>query len=697
MENTKDSNQKNSNKLASLRGYLHKLNGIWFKLLLSILIPVIFMAAFGVVSYEKSSHAIIANYEKSTMDTLNAISDYLKLGLESVAGKSLEFMNSNSVTAYYNRGKAGLSTSTEEVKLLQPLGEDIIIAQGANTFIQDIHVFGKTGIGVSTESAPSEDIYTRYLQSEEGKAITEAQERYQWVGEHKFIDEMFQVKSEEYALSMIRKMAYDNGFIIMDVSKAEIVNMLSQFNYGKGSVIGFVTADGRETLTNAKEDSVFTKLPYFQKSVAGDTLSGYSYETYLGKDYLYLYKKIGDTGAVICALIPEGTIIRQAKEIKSLNIVFVTLAGIFAIGIGTTIAGGIAAAIKKLMKNMSLAAQGDLTITFDTKRKDEFRLLTTSLSDMVGGMRNLVGQAVEVGGKVSGSAEMLSSTSESILGDTKGISATIDEIEKGVVQQASDTEHGLNQMMNLSNKINQVYDSTYKIEQIATDAKTVIDKGIVTVDELNNKSRATTEITNIVISEIEALKEQTHTIGSFVKIINEIAAQTNLLSLNASIEAARAGEAGRGFAVVAEEIRKLADGVLNAAKEIQSIVTKIQDKTKTTVDAAKQAENIVESQAESLSKTVNSYKDINQYVGNLVGNLNNISVGVKEIEAAKEDTLEVIRSISAVAQQTAASSEEVSATANNQIGSVEHLSQSAEELAENAKKLEKAIQLFRID
>ena len=135
---------------------------------------------------------------------------------------------------------------------------------------------------------------------------------------------------------------------------------------------------------------------------------------------------------------------------------------------------------------------------------------------------------------------------------------------------------------------------------------------------------------------------------------------------------------------------------MGAVKKIQDLVNTIGDRTKNTVVSAKQAESIVKSQTEALDKAVGAFEEINEHVIYLVSNLDNIALGVKEIENAKEDTLGAIRSISAVAQQTAASSEEVSATVTNQVGSVEHLSISAMELAENARRLEEEIRLFRI-
>jgi len=311
-------------------------------------------------------------------------------------------------------------------------------------------------------------------------------------------------------------------------------------------------------------------------------------------------------------------------------------------------------------------------------------------------MRTLIGEVQEVGGTVSGSAESLSVTAGDLLDATKGISRTIEEIGQGIVQQAEDTERCLVQMSNLSDQINQVYTNTNEIEQIANNTQVVASEGMDIIDELNNKSKATSEITQDVIRKIQEFEVQSKKIEGFVNIIDNIASQTNLLSLNASIEAARAGEAGRGFAVVAEEIRKLADQSVNAAKQIQNTVKDIDVQNKETVNTAERAESIVASQTEALAKTVNVFDNISSHVNDLAINLNDILKRLKVIETAKDDTLNAIQNISAVTEQTSASSQEVNATAINQVDSVERLQVAAHVLEEDARKLEDAIKFFKI-
>ncbi len=674
--------------------FLRKFSGIRTTLLIGFAFPVLLMAIFGIVSYNRSANAVIRNYESIASDALNAVRDYVFMGIDAVSKKSYELTDNKNVKSYYKN--VDKMSQEEGAALLEPLKNEVANARASHTFIYAMHVIGEKGSSISSVGDLPEDIYSRFLESPEGQSIATALERYVWIGKHGFLDGELNDKNVNYSVSIIRKMAENNGFVIMDIPKTEIEQAISNMNLGEGSIVGFVTSDGVEALLNTEEASVFSSLEYYKDAASGNQPDGYSYEKYNGKKYLFLYSKVGSTKAMVCALVPESTILAKTQSIKLLTLVFVTLASLIAILVGTMIAGQIGTEISGLSKSIALAAKGDLTTRFTTRRKDEFLILSNSLTDMMTGMRGLIQQVTEVADKVNTSAEELSDTSGDILTSTRDISLAIDEIEKGVVQQAEDTEQCLSQMSNLSDRINQVYNNTYEIEQIAKDTKVIVGEGITTIDELNRKSGETTDITKVVISEIEDLAVQSGNIEDFIEVINGIADQTNLLSLNASIEAARAGEAGRGFAVVAEEIRKLADESLNASKQITAIVKDIKMRTRTTADSAKQAESIVGSQMEVLANTVRNFENINEHVGKLVNNLNNIAEGVRGIEGAKDDTLDAIRNISAVSQQTATSSEEVSATAINQIASVEYMSSSASGLAAEAGRLEEAIQIFRI-
>ncbi|TAH67024.1 MAG: methyl-accepting chemotaxis protein [Anaerolineaceae bacterium] len=698
----KDTISKVLSKFKVSSNILSKVFSIRVRLLIGLLIPVVMLGVYGLISYGKSETAIISNYENSSKGTLNAGSDYLGFGLKIIEEKTLELISDPNVRVYYNKKSSDNDALNLTVLSQQSEMETaIILAKNTNPFIAGVHLLGQNGKGISTETPINDTLYNAFAESEQGKLLESSKNAYAWLGSHPGLDEKLvngdvKYTTDDYALSIFRKMNNNNGYVIVDVSMEQVIDMFGQYDLGEGSITGFVTGDGREIIAGSSEENVFSTLSKFQDVLNGQDDNGFFYETYNGEEHLFLYSKVADANLVVCSLIPRSTILSQVQDIKSLNVWFVTIASIIAIVTAVLIAGGLSVAISNLMKSINQASKGDLTTKFDTKRKDEFRTLGNGMMDMLTSMRKLIGEVQEVGSKVNISADSLSDTSENLLIATKGIAQTIDEIEKGVVQQSSDTEKCLLQMSGLSEQVDKVYNNTGEIEKIAEDTKTVTNKGIVIIDELNVKSKATSDITQNIIIKIQEFEKQSKNIAEFVSIINDIAAQTNLLSLNASIEAARAGEAGKGFAVVAAEIRKLADQSLQAANQIQKVVKDIAKQTKETIDTAMEAEDIVETQTLALTSTNEIFNSINGHVNNLVSNLNNISIGIKAIEAAKEDSIDAIQDISAVSEESAAATEEVSATALNQIDAVERMRNAAAELADNAKILENAIQVFTI-
>jgi methyl-accepting chemotaxis protein len=676
-----------------------KFRSIGTKLFIGLLVPVVLLALYGFISYNKSQEAILQNYIDSAGDMLNATGDYLSFGLDTVTQKSEELLLGNTLELFMLDEGDNSSTAS---RLKTDIKSNFLVTVSNNSFLSSIHVFGKNGQGVSYRAEYSGDMYKALMSSDVGKALENSPNKYVWVGEHKAIDEMLasgsiQYSKDYYAYSIMRMDSTGKGVIVFDISPRKLIEMFTNYDMGEGSITGFVSNDGREILSTEDTSSVFLDLPAYIKSLTSDEDTGNEYVRYKGENYLFLYYKLDKINSTICALIPRSTMLEEVQGIKILTFVFVTLACIIAIATGSIIVYGISKAVHSLKISITQAAKGDLTTSFTTERKDEFLDLFNGIGAMLGDMRGLIGEVQSVGGKVNDSAENLTLTCDNLLLATKDITDAIEGTQEGVIQQAGDAEQCLVQMNSLSDQIGNVYDSTYQIEKIANNTKNIADEGLIIIDDLNDKAKETYQITQSVIDKVEDFQQQSKNIEEFIHVINNITSQTNLLSLNASIEAARAGEAGRGFAVVAEEIRKLADQSLKAANRIQDTVVGLKKKTQETVAAVKEAGIMVDSQTQALGKTVTVFNNINSHVNELVTNLNIISEGMRNIDDTKKDTLLSIESISAVSEESAASTQEMSATASNQLDSVVRLQQAAKELALDAKKLEDAIKQFKID
>lgn len=674
------------------------------KLVISFLIPVLCIIILGLISYTKASEKIIGNYEGSTAAGINTAAQYYGLILDNVEDISLQLQNDAIMkqyfTGYYKKKIA------QENEILSTLRNNVVFMATANSIVENIAVITNYGKEIASsgsfiQEANQELPYTIFREMEEAKLVSASKKKLLWSGHHEFFDQELGFKKEKYGITLMRE--YYNtgsspiGYIMIDVKKTVLQDVIDDLDLPKGSSFAFISPDGREITKGEDSDTtVFTTSPFFQESIAKEEGSGSAYVEIENKKYFFVYAKVGDTGAIVCALIPYSHLAKQADIIKKLTFVMVLIAAALAIGTGILISGDISMAIHKIMSKLAQAAEGDLTVQIDTKRKDEFGTLSNSVNHMIHNMKNLIEKTSVIGDKVLASSGKVDSSSQIMLESSKNIGIAIADIQHGVTDQAQDTEQCLIQTNDLSERINRVYDNTGEIDKMAQTAISIVKDGITIVDDLGAKTVATAEINKATIANIQELEKESRAISDIINVITDITVQTNLLSLNASIEAARAGQAGRGFAVVAEEIRKLATDSAEAAKKISVMINTIQDKTKSAVDSVKETEIIVGSQESALHNTVESFEQINHYVGNLVNKLGNISEEIKDIEKAKALTLNAIVNISAISEETAAASEEVETTAEDQLCAVKALNEEAAELKENVKELEEAIKSFTI-
>jgi methyl-accepting chemotaxis protein len=220
------------------------------------------------------------------------------------------------------------------------------------------------------------------------------------------------------------------------------------------------------------------------------------------------------------------------------------------------------------------------------------------------------------------------------------------------------------------------------------------------------------------------LGERSGEIGKIVATIDDIAAQTNLLALNAAIEAARAGEQGRGFAVVADEVRRLAERSSLATKEIASIVDGIRTGLTEAVSAMQQGSKDVEvgyklaadaggaldnilDRSRSVAKQVEQIsvaaQDLQSLSGGMVEAIDRINRIVEQNAAATEQMTEssgvVSKSVEAtasVAEENSAASQEVSASVEEMSAQVEETLAAAQSLADMSEEMEKAVAAFNV-
>lgn len=570
-----------------------------------------------------------------------------------------------------------------------------------NSLLSNIYVISDDVISLTSSAPTTSSLFTAYTQTTQGEQVNSQRSSYHLFGSLCDADEALGTHKLNYSLRIAKYIHNSKAILLIDIDRDTIINSLASLSAGDGSYAALITHDGTEFFSdgNATRNSVFTSSDFY-KEVAESEESGMKYVDYNGQNYLFLYAPMyspsSPQGSMICTLIPESTILAQAAGIKTVAIVLVVVATLIAMLLGYLLSAHINGNIYRILRQLQIVSDGDLTVHLQSKGKDEFSLLASGVNSMTNSMKALITNVTEASDSLNLAAGQVSSASETFVKTAEDIQNAISEIDTGVTQLDSNSEDCLTQMDSLSGRIETVADGTKGIITMTQDTSSSISKGISSMSILTDSAKKTSEITDHVIEAIEVLSDKSRSIGQIVESINSIAKETNLLSLNASIEAARAGESGRGFAVVAEQIRKLADQSAESAGQIQSIIDDIVATTHSVVDIAKEAETTVEFQEKAVAQTTDAFVTMDSQVHTLLDSISEISESMQNMEYARTTTLNAITGISAISAETSAGSSNVSQTVTAQRDTIQTLDAAANTLQARAAELTNLLRQFTI-
>jgi methyl-accepting chemotaxis protein len=313
--------------------------------------------------------------------------------------------------------------------------------------------------------------------------------------------------------------------------------------------------------------------------------------------------------------------------------------------------------------------EGDLTQRVQVRSRDEIGQLATWFNTFIERMHDVM---VEVSGNTN-----------NVAAASTQIAASSEEMAAGMKQQTEQITHMSAAVEQMSASVIEVARKSADAACRAQDSGKAAGEGGQVVAETIQGMRAIAEAVTAGASSVQELGQRGEQIGEIIKVINDIADQTNLLALNAAIEAARAGEHGRGFAVVADEVRKLADRTTKATEEIARSIQAIQQETQGAVARMNTGTQQVDAGVARATKAGES---------------------LRAIVASADDVAAMIRSIAAAAEQQSAAGEEVSrniqginsVTSETALGA-EQAAQAAAELSSKAESLRGLVSRFKLN
>lgn len=662
--------------------------GIRKQIILCFIVPIVCVVLVGLFSYQKAQSGMEEKYTESTVQTLNMIVEYIDYGCELIESEAFKYAYDTQLSQYY----LGLyeSDANKRAEALNKAKDSIRTSAVVNTLINGIYIITSEKIDMLTSGTESQR--KGFIEAwKENETVAAG-----WYDGHPYVDEQLGLSVGNSILNYNCLSDGGKACVTIDIKQSEIKEILKKLNLGAESIAAFVTTNGKEVMTDTKMEFDFYSQDFYQEAVAGEETSGFRFVEALGESYLFLYSKSKKTGAVVCALVPQKTVVSQAYEIRNLTLLLVIIASVLGLFLGVWISGRIQRNMKRVVKEVEEVAKGNLTVAVRVKGRDEFASLAESMNGMVNGTKKLVGKVKNASLQLENSTKQVSGTSGEIGHYSRSITEALSEIKAGMEAQAVSAAECQENSNNLSEDIRKVSQEVGKVEEQIDKTEHMVEQGMTAMDELNRKSKIADSKTKEVENSIYVLKAQIGRIENFVSMINEISGQTNLLSLNASIEAARAGEAGKGFSVVAGEIRALAEQSAQAAGEIGRSVELIHSQMEASVQSTKEAGSIVREQSDSVHEMRSVFVQMKTDIEQMFEALGMIAKRVEHADANRAETLTSIAVISSVIEQTTASVAMVGDIAEKLMVHVAELDNLADNLDENMCELTGEVKNFRV-
>ncbi len=425
-------------------------------------------------------------------------------------------------------------------------------------------------------------------------------------------------------------------------------------------------------------------------------VSGKSYDFCTLDGNMTVFKEVNGTNWLLVSYVPTNVVLADLAGLRNLMIIFSIISILVLCVLIERVTHVVIRPVKEMTRVITSMASGDFTVSMKVKGNDEIAVMGRSVEHFIASMKEMIRQM----GHVSDRLEKQAGSSKNVSGEMNSAAN---------IQSQSMTE--LNATVDqLSVSVNEIAQNATQLAGVVADTKEDSDKvedKMRTTVEVSEKGKADMEsvgnaLHNIEIS-IHNLEEAVDKVGTasgeivdIIKLIGDIAEETNLLSLNASIEAARAGEAGRGFAVVASQIGVLAKNSADSVAHITSLINEINGLVDDAVKQAGSSASDIESSADLIHTAVDTFDQIFQNIQETSHLIEGVVEKINQVD-------QVATNVAAISEEQAASSDEILSTSESMLQQAKSISKNSEQveaeagnLAESADQLADQVKQFQI-
>lgn len=453
---------------------------------------------------------------------------------------------------------------------------------------------------------------------------------------------------------------------------------------GKREINTKISADIYEKLQKG-EDYFSTDIKLFGKPYSGYYVPLYQPGT---KDVI---------GSIFCGRSQDQVIKGMRSTILSMSF---ALFGMFVVTfiIVLFMVIRIVKSLDGAVNNLGNVARGVLNFEMRPQlldRGDEVGDIARAIQSLIDSLHEIITSITDSSKALEEFSDKFSSSFKLISTSISNVNIAVDEIAGGATSQAHETMSANQRVNEMGQALEETSLNVETLNSSSQKMKEYNKTAGKNLEELTEISEKTKDSVNEVQKQTNLTNQSAQQIREATELITDIAAQTNLLSLNASIEAARAGENGRGFAVVADQIRNLSEQSRQSAERIVQIVNDLLENSDTSVKTMNEVTDNIKVQNDKLSETEQMFKSLNTEIHEVSDAITQISEQTTALNMHKQTVTGIVDNLASIAEENAASTEETSASmmelndivteCHEAIGELTRL---AVQLAENTKHFE---------